>query len=57
MIFNIPTLLSYISTYFTLEAGDLVLTGTPKGVGPVKVGDTLEGGILNVISMKFPVEQ
>jgi len=57
MIFNIPTLLSFISTYFTLEAGDVVLTGTPKGVGPVKAGDTLEGGILNVISMKFPVEQ
>ncbi len=57
MIFNVPTLLSYISTYFTLEAGDVILTGTPSGVGPVKVGDVIEGGITNVLSMKFLVEK
>ena len=56
MIFNIPTLLSYISKYFTLDVGDVVLTGTPAGVGPVKSGDILEGGISNLISMKFPVQ-
>jgi len=55
MIFNIPTLLSYISTYFTLEAGDVVLTGTPSGVGPVKPGDVLEGGISNIVTMQFTV--
>ena len=38
MIFSIPTILSYISMYFTLEVGDVVLTGTPSGVGPVKQG-------------------
>lgn len=55
MIFNIPTLISYISTYFTLEAGDVVLTGTPSGVGPVQVGDVIEGGITNMLTMKFTV--
>jgi len=57
MIFNINTLISYISKYFTLEAGDLVLTGTPSGVGPVESGDVVECGIKNLISMKFPVEK
>jgi len=55
MIFDIPTLLSYISNYFTLEAGDVVLTGTPAGVGPVSSGDIIEGGITDVITMSFPV--
>jgi len=45
MIFKIPDLLSFISTYFTLEEGDLVLTGTPSGVGPVKHGDSITGAI------------
>lgn len=57
MIFNVPTLLSYISTYFTLEPGDVVLTGTPSGVGPIKVGDVIECGITNVLTMKFMVEK
>jgi len=43
MIFDFDTLLSHISTYFTLEPGDLVFTGTPAGVGPVEPGDVLEG--------------
>ena len=41
MLFRIPTLLSYISRVMTLEEGDLVLTGTPKGVGKVEVGDIM----------------
>lgn len=56
MIFKLPSLISYISTYFTLEVGDLILTGTPAGVGPVKPGDIIEGGITGVIKMLFPVE-
>lgn len=38
----IPELLSHISQWFTLEPGDLVLTGTPEGVGPLTAGDLLE---------------
>jgi 2-keto-4-pentenoate hydratase/2-oxohepta-3-ene-1,7-dioic acid hydratase in catechol pathway len=42
MIFDIATLVSYISEAMTLEPGDLVSTGTPEGVGPLADGDTLE---------------
>jgi 2-keto-4-pentenoate hydratase/2-oxohepta-3-ene-1,7-dioic acid hydratase in catechol pathway len=41
-IFPIPDLLAYITAAITLEPGDLVLTGTPAGVGPVKAGDRVE---------------
>ena len=41
-IFPISKLLAYITAIFTLEAGDLVLTGTPAGVGPLKAGDRVE---------------
>ncbi len=43
LIFSFDYLISYISTYFTLQTGDLIYTGTPAGVGPVKVGDVLNG--------------
>lgn len=45
MIFGIEEIISHISTYLTLKIGDLIYTGTPAGVGPVKVGDHLEGFI------------
>lgn len=43
MLFSVNHLISYISTFFTLKIGDLIFTGTPSGVGPVHIGDTLEG--------------
>jgi 2-keto-4-pentenoate hydratase/2-oxohepta-3-ene-1,7-dioic acid hydratase in catechol pathway len=45
MLFRIPRILSDISKVMTLEAGDIVLTGTPKGVGPVVPGDVMKAGI------------
>jgi len=42
MIFPVAEVLSYISRFMTLGPGDLVLTGTPDGVGPLQVGDTVE---------------
>ncbi len=45
MIFKVPELVSYISKVMTLEAGDVILTGTPAGVGAAKVGDELVAGI------------
>ena len=45
MLFRIPRLLSDISKVMTLEEGDVVLTGTPKGVGPVVGGDVMKVGI------------
>ena len=41
MIFDVPHVLSYISQFMTLEPGDVVLTGTPEGVGPLAVGDEI----------------
>jgi len=41
MIFNIETLIEFISQFITLKKGDLIFTGTPAGVGPVKPGDHL----------------
>ncbi|MEW6509432.1 MAG: fumarylacetoacetate hydrolase family protein [Bacteroidota bacterium] len=48
MIFRIPEILSYLSSVFTLEPGDLVYTGTPEGVGPVTHGDTLSAELESV---------
>ena len=45
MIFNIDQIISYVSNYMTLKTGDLIFTGTPSGVGPIKIGDCLEGFI------------
>jgi 5-oxopent-3-ene-1,2,5-tricarboxylate decarboxylase/2-hydroxyhepta-2,4-diene-1,7-dioate isomerase len=39
MVFNIPTIIAYISSVMTLEPGDLIFTGTPSGVGELKNGD------------------
>jgi 2-keto-4-pentenoate hydratase/2-oxohepta-3-ene-1,7-dioic acid hydratase in catechol pathway len=43
MIFPIDKIIEYVSKFFTLNIGDLIFTGTPAGVGPVSVGDRLEG--------------
>lgn len=43
MIFSIDQLIAHVSKYFTLKLGDLIFTGTPAGVGPVQIGDKLEG--------------
>lgn len=43
MIFSFEDIISHISKYVTLKIGDLIYTGTPAGVGPVKIGDHLEG--------------
>ena len=45
MIFSTDQIIHYISKYMTLKIGDLIFTGTPSGVGPVKIGDKLEGFI------------
>jgi len=48
MIHRMPELISYLSSIFTLEPGDLILTGTPAGVGPVKSGDLVVAEISQV---------
>lgn len=54
-IFTIPKLIAFISQYMTLEPNDLILTGTPPGMGPVVPGDHIKFGILNVVQCEFTV--
>lgn len=48
-------MIEHISGIMTLEVGDVILTGTPPGVGPVKSGQTIEAGITGLLQMKFDV--
>ena len=43
MLYTVDEIIAYISQFFTLKTGDLLYTGTPAGVGPVHIGDRLEG--------------
>lgn len=45
MLFPVDRIIAYVSRFFTLKIGDLIYTGTPKGVGPVRINDHLEGYI------------
>ena len=45
MIFDIPRIISYMSHYITLAPGDIICTGTPEGVGPIKPGDLIQAKI------------
>ena len=45
MVFSIDQIISYVSKFITLKIGDLIFTGTPAGVGSVRIGDKLEGFI------------
>lgn len=45
MVWSIPELIADLSQYYQLVPGDLIMTGTPAGVGPVVTGDTLSGGV------------
>jgi len=55
MIFKIPRLIAHISSIMSLEEGDVILTGTPAGVGPIVPGNTVTAGIEGLLQMKFQV--
>jgi 2-keto-4-pentenoate hydratase/2-oxohepta-3-ene-1,7-dioic acid hydratase in catechol pathway len=55
MAFKIPFLLHYISQYLTLEVGDIVATGTPAGVSPIKPGDVVEVELVGLSRVSNPV--
>lgn len=55
MAFPIPTLLAYISRIMTLEPGDVVATGTPAGVGPLRPGDVVEVDVVGLSRVSNPV--
>ena len=55
MIWKVPEMIVYLSVLFELKPGDLILSGTPAGVGPVQRGDQLEGFVENVATLKLAV--
>lgn len=56
MIFGIDQIIAYVSKFMTLKTGDLIYTGTPAGVGPVKIGDQLVGYIGSEKMFSFSVK-
>jgi len=56
MIFNFAKLIEHVSRFMTLKMGDLIYTGTPAGVGPVKIGDRLEGFLGSEKLLDFKVK-
>ena len=57
MIFPINELVAFLSRNFTLEAGDIILTGTPSGVGELSVGDSIEIEIEQIGILRNTVEK
>lgn len=56
MLWNIDEIIAYISKFFTLKQGDILFTGTPKGVGPIQIGDTLTAYIEDKKMLEFEVK-
>lgn len=56
MLYKVDELISYVSRFFTLKTGDLLYTGTPAGVGPVKIDDHLEGWLEDQKLLDFRVK-
>lgn len=57
LIWKIPEIIANLSTYFELKPGDIILTGTPHGVGPVKPGDVLVGTIAGLEALTVRIGQ
>lgn len=57
MVFDVPTLVAYVSSVMTLLPGDVILTGTPEGVGPMQVGDEVEVSIAGLGTLTNKVAQ
>ena len=56
MIFSFNEIIAYVSRFFSLKMGDLIFTGTPAGVGPVKIGDRLEASIEGQSLLDFQIK-
>ncbi|ARS37835.1 fumarylacetoacetate hydrolase family protein [Pontibacter actiniarum] len=56
MLYDFDDIIAYISKFITLKKGDIIYTGTPEGVGPVKIGDRLEGYVEDKKLLNFEVK-
>ena len=56
MLHSVDQIIAYASKFFTLKVGDLIFTGTPAGVGPVKIGDNIKGFIENEKVLDFDIK-
>jgi len=56
MLFDFDYMISYLSKFFTLKKGDVIFTGTPKGVGPVQIGNRLSGFLENNKMLDFEIK-
>ena len=56
MIFQVDQLIAYVSKFTTIKIGDLLFTGTPAGVGPVKIGDRLTAYIEDEKMLDFVIK-
>ena len=56
LLFSFDQVIAYVSKFVTLKVGDLIYTGTPEGVGPVKIGDKLQGYIKSDLFLEFEVK-
>ncbi|HEX9655548.1 MAG TPA: fumarylacetoacetate hydrolase family protein [Bacteroidota bacterium] len=57
LVFNIPTTIEFITKHITLEPGDIVSTGTPAGIGPIRHGDTVVCRVEKIGELKNPVRR
>ncbi|MBA7690853.1 putative protein YisK [subsurface metagenome] len=55
LLFYVPEILHYISKFFTMEPGDIIATGTPSGISPIKPGDLIEATIEKIGTLSNPV--
>jgi fumarylpyruvate hydrolase len=55
LIWSVPAIIAHLSTYYRLEPGDLVYTGTPDGVGPVRPGDRISGSVEGVGEIELSI--
>ena len=56
MIFSVDEIITYVSQFYTLKIGDLIYTGTPSGIGPVKRGDRLKGYLQDELLLDFEIK-
>ncbi|MEM7267679.1 MAG: fumarylacetoacetate hydrolase family protein [Pseudomonadota bacterium] len=56
LVWKVDELIAHLSTYYHLRPGDLIMSGTPEGVGPVQPGDVLEGGVDGLDPIRFTID-